>query len=192
MFSITEHIVVCVAAGFLMAVLLSGLAFAAGMRLRGRRVTPLSAVAGGVLAVFLWFQATLFCGGLYARGYVSDVEQTLDIAAGGMENMALAAGQDGEGSGWISRKFSRLVPLEGIVAGGASVRSAADGIRSGVNAFLWRRAGWMALACVLTAAVAALAGAPMYGGRPGRAGYRRGGGRPVAVRTGRAPRRHRR
>ncbi len=192
MFSITEHIVVCLAAGLLMAVLLSGFALVAGMRLWSRRITPLSAVAGGVLAVFLWFQATLFCGGLYARGYVSDVGHTLSVAAGGMESMALSAGEAGEGSGWISRKFARLVSLEAVSDGGSDIRAVTDGMRSGVHAFLWRRAGWMALAFVLTAAAVAVAGAPMYGGRPGRADYRRGGGRPVAVRSGRAPRRYRR
>lgn len=121
--------------------------------------TPLSYITGGILFLFLSFQAVLLCGAVTIKSYTNEVEHAIN---GWVANVPSEVQFDQEASQNVLEQITKEWPLVGYFVGGAdftghtseSIASAMAGeLRSFMNYFILRRIGWSLLFIICGAVI---------------------------------------
>lgn len=113
-----------------------------------RQFTPVSYLIGAVLGVCLGFQFVCVAGAFMVRGYCDDLEQALTHVE---QVVSDSTAPDADSAAAVNRYIRSEWPLlAGYVeqAGNTAVKSGTelvDNLRSDINDYLLRRAGWSLL-----------------------------------------------
>lgn len=121
--------------------------------------TPLSYITGGILFLFLSFQAVLLCGAVTIKSYTDDVEHAIN---GWVANVPSDVQFDQEASQNVLERITEEWPLVGYFVGGADFTghtseslgpAMAEELRSFMNYFILRRIGWSLLFIICGAVI---------------------------------------
>lgn len=121
--------------------------------------TPLSYITGGILFLFLSFQAVLLYGAVTIKSYSDDVEHAIN---GWVANVPSDVQFDQEASQNVLERITEEWPLVGYFVGGADFTghtseslgpAMAEELRSFMNYFILRRIGWSLLFIICGAVI---------------------------------------
>lgn len=159
------------------------------------RYTAASYLVGGVLFVFLSFQAILLCGAVTIKSYCNNIETSIDEWTNDISETAQLTQEDSQ---MILERINSEWPLVGYYIGGANfeghtpatiAKAMTDKLRSYMNRFIFRRIGWSLLFAIIGAVIVIKtisADSSRSGARrPARASYRSRSSRPSVGHTDR-------
>lgn len=121
--------------------------------------TPLSYITGGILFLFLSFQAVLLCGAVTIKSYTDDVEYAINEWVADVPSDVQF---DQDASQNVLERITQEWPLVGYFVGSAdftghtsdSIAPAmAEELRSFMNYFILRRIGWSLLFIICGAVI---------------------------------------
>lgn len=178
LFNILAHSIGCIFAGVLIAI--SGIAlmfFIIRSWWKDSDFSPISILVGGILFVFLSFQAILICGAITIKSYSDDLEEGINSI---VENMPQDRDLKQSERQQILDNINKECPLAGYYVNQAYFQgytsaniaeSMVNELNSYMNWFILRRLGWCLLFVVIGASAVIKSLSSHNGGRNTRKPY---------------------